>query len=193
MNRTQELRVYTIGHSTRTLAEFIDLIKTYDVTLIVDVRTVPHSRHNPQFNKEPLPETFKAEGIKYLHVPDLGGFRRPHPDSPNLAWKNKTFRGYADYMQTREFTENLLKIVALAKENCVAVMCAEAMPWRCHRSLIADALSVRHIKVKHILNANNSTNHELTPWACVQGTRITYPLFAKEKPQRTLADFRTST
>ena len=140
MNSAQELVVYTVGHSTRTLVEFIDLLKTYDVTLVVDVRTVPRSRHNPQFNKETLPEALKAEGIKYLHVPDLGGFRRPHPDSPNLAWKNKTFRGYADYMQTREFAENLLKLVALARENCVAVMCAEAMPWRCHRSLIADAL-----------------------------------------------------
>jgi uncharacterized protein (DUF488 family) len=193
MNSAQELKVYTVGHSTRILDEFINLLKTYDVTLVVDVRTVPRSRHNPQFNKETLPEALKAEDIKYIHMPDLGGFRRPHHDSINLALENKTFRGYADYMQTREFVENLLKIVALARENCVAVMCAEAMPWRCHRSLIADALSVRHIKVKHILNADNNTNHELTPWACVEGTRITYPLFAKEKPQRTLADFGTST
>jgi uncharacterized protein (DUF488 family) len=193
MNRAQELVVYTVGHSTRTLVEFIDLLKTYGITVVVDVRTVPRSRHNSQFNKETLPEALKAEGIKYLHVPDLGGFRRPHPDSPNLAWKNKTFRGYADYMQTREFAENLLKLVALAKENCVAVMCAEAMPWRCHRSLIADALSVRRIKVKHILNAGSFTNHELTPFANTEGTKITYPLFSKETPQKTLADFGAST
>ncbi len=192
MNSQVETTVFTIGHSTRTLAEAVEILKAYGVALVVDVRSVPRSRHNPQFNKETLPDALKAEGIKYVHIPELDGLRRPQPDSVNLAWENKTFQGYADYMQTREFTENLLKLMALARENCVAVMCAEAVPWCCHRSLIADALSVRHIKVKHILNANNSTNHELTPWAYVEGTRITYPLFAKEKPQRTLADFGES-
>ncbi len=165
------------------------LLKAYSVTLVVDVRTVPRSRHNPQFNKEALPDFLKLKGIKYMHMPELGGFRRPSSDSPNLAWKNKSFRGYADYMQTREFVENLLKLMALARENCVALMCAEAMPWRCHRSLIADALTVRHINVKHILTENGFTNHELTPFAHVEGIKITYPLFVKEKPQRTLADF----
>ena len=186
------LNVFTIGHSTRTLAEFIDLLKAYDVALVVDVRTVPRSRHNPQFNKEKFPDSLKAEGIKYIHVPELGGLRRPHADSVNLAWKNKSFQGYADYMQTKEFAENLLKLVALARENRVAVMCAEALPWRCHRSLLSDALLARHIKVKHILNANIASNHELTPFANVEGTKITYPLFFKEKPQRTLADFGTT-
>jgi len=189
----QETTVLTIGHSTRTLAEFIDLLKAYAVTMVVDVRTVPRSRHNPQFNKETLPDSLKAEHKKYIHMPELGGLRRPHHDSTNLAWQNKSFRGYADYMQTKEFTENLLKLVALTRENRVAVMCAEALPWRCHRSLLSDALIARHIRVKHILNVNIASNHELTPFANVEGTKITYPLFVKEKPQRTLADFGTST
>jgi uncharacterized protein (DUF488 family) len=187
------LTALTIGHSTRTLAEFIDLLKVYRVTLVVDVRTVPRSRYNPQFNKENLPDKLKSEEVKYIHMPELGGLRRTSSDSVNLAWKNKSFRGYADYMQTREFTENLLKLVALIRENCVAIMCAEAMPWRCHRSLIADALLVRHVKVKHILNTNSHINHELTPFAYVEGIKITYPLYVKENTQRTLADFGTST
>ena len=147
-----ELTVFTIGHSTRTMEEFIELLKTYCVTLVVDVRTVPRSRHNPQFNKETLPSTLKPEGIKYIHMPDIGGLRRPKHDSINLAWKNSGFRGYADFMQTKEFTDNLLKIIALARENRLALMCAEALPWRCHRSLISDALVVRHVKVEHIIS-----------------------------------------
>jgi uncharacterized protein (DUF488 family) len=188
-NDEARLTVFTIGHSTRTLSELMSLLKTYGVTFVADVRTIPRSRHNPQFNKETLPDALKADGIGYLHMPELGGFRRPVPESPNMAWENKSFRGYADYIQTREFVENLLKLMTLSRENCLAVMCSEAMPWRCHRSLIADALVVRHFKVKHILNANGFTNHALSPSACVEGTRITYPLFAKEKSQRTLADF----
>ena len=187
------LTVFTIGHSTRTLAEFIDLLKAYDVAMVVDVRTVPRSRHNPQFNKEIFPNSLKAEGIKYIHVPELGGLRRPHVDSINSGWQNKSFQGYADYMQSKEFAENLLKLVALARENRVVVMCAEALPWRCHRSLLSDALIARHIRIKHILNANIASNHELTPFANVEGAKITYPLFVKEKPQRTLSDFGTST
>ncbi len=157
--------------------------------MVVDVRTVPRSRHNPQFNKETLPDSLKAAEIKYVHLPELGGLRRPKSDSTNLAWENKSFRGYADYMQTKEFAENLLKLVVFARENCVVVMCAEAVPWRCHRSLISDALLTRHIKVVHILTEVSQIIHEMTPFAHVEGTKITYPLFVKEKPQRTLADF----
>ncbi len=119
MVKETELTVFTIGHSTRTLDEFIGLLKTYGVTLVVDVRTVPRSRHNPQFNKETLPGSLKPSGIRYIHMPEIGGLRRPKHDSINLAWKNMGFRGYADYMQTKEFTDNLLKIVALARENCL--------------------------------------------------------------------------
>jgi uncharacterized protein (DUF488 family) len=189
LTKESQLTVFTIGHSTRTIEEFIGLLTTYGVTLVVDVRTVPRSRQNPQFNKETLPNTLKPLGIKYIHMPDIGGLRRPKHDSVNLAWRNSSFRGYADYMQTKEFTDNLLKIIALARENCLALMCAEALPWRCHRSLISDALVVRHVKVEHILSATSYLRHELNEMAHVEGTQITYPLFTKETPQRTLGDF----
>jgi len=192
MNGAQELTVYTVGHSTRPLPEFIGLLVAYQISMIIDVRAFPNSKHNPQFNKESLSEALKERGIKYLHLPDLGGLRRPQANSINMALENKSFRGYADYMQTKEFTENLLKLVALAKDNCIAIMCAEAVPWRCHRSLISDALVARHIKVRHILNVENYTNHELTSVARVDGTKVTYPLFTKEKPQKTLTDFGTT-
>jgi uncharacterized protein (DUF488 family) len=171
------------------LDEFIGLLKTYGVSLVVDVRTVPRSRHNPQFNKETLPASLKPFGIRYIHMPEIGGLRRPKYDSINLAWKNMGFRGYADYMQTKEFTDNLLKIVTLARENCLALMCAEALPWRCHRSLISDALVVRRIKVQHIITSTSLISHKICEMARVEGTKITYPLFTKETPQRTLGDF----
>ena len=192
MAKEPELTILTIGHSTRTMEEFVDLLEAYGVTLVLDVRSVPRSRHNPQFNKETLPSSLKKYGIKYIHMPDIGGLRRPKHDSVNLAWRNSSFRGYADYMQTKEFTDNLLKIIALARENCLVLMCAEALPWRCHRSLISDALVVRHVKVEHIISATSLINHQLNEMAHVEGTKITYPLFTKETPQRTLGDFGTS-
>jgi uncharacterized protein (DUF488 family) len=184
-----KLSVFTIGHSTRTLPEFAEILRAHGVAVVVDVRSVPRSRHNPQFNKETLPAALKAEGIGYVHLPDIGGLRRPARDSVNTAWRNNSFRGYADYMQTKEFTEQLLHLMALARENCMAVMCAEALPWRCHRSLIADALVVRNVRVEHIISKNSTINHTLTEWAHVEGTKITYPLFTKETPQKTLGDF----
>ena len=184
--------VFTVGHSTRTIREFIAMLKAYNVTLIVDVRSVPRSRHNPQFNKETLPGTLKLEGISYVHMPEIGGLRRPKPDSVNTAWRNKSFRGYADFMETKQFKEQLLNLMALARENCVAIMCAEALPWRCHRSLIADALVVRNVNVGHIISEENIIRHELTEWAHVEGTSITYPLFTRETPQKTLGDFGLS-
>ena len=165
------------------------MLKTYGICMVIDVRTVPRSRHNPQFNKESLPASLKSEKIRYIHMPEIGGLRHPLRDSVNLAWKNAGFRGYADYMQTKEFTENLLKIIALARENCLALMCAEALPWRCHRSLISDALVVRHVKVQHIISATSCISHELCEMAQVEGNKITYPLYRKETPQRTLSDF----
>jgi len=181
--------VLTIGHSTRSLEEFVQLLEIYGVTLLVDIRTVPRSRHNPQFNKEILPFSLKPCGIRYLHMPEIGGLRHPKHESVNLAWKNSGFRGYADYMQTQEFTDNLLKIIALTRENRLVLMCAEALPWRCHRSLISDALIVRRVKVEHIINKGAVINHELNEMAHVEGKKITYPLYAKETPQRTLGDF----
>ena len=181
--------VFTIGHSTRTLEEFVELLGVYDLTLLVDVRTVPHSRHNPQFNKETLPSSLKPYGARYIHMPQIGGLRHPKHDSVNTAWKNSGFRGYADYMQTQEFTDSLLKIISLTRENRLALMCAEALPWRCHRSLISDALVVRHIKVEHIIGKESTIKHQLTEFAHVEGTKITYPLYTKETSQRTLGDF----
>lgn len=181
--------VLTIGHSTRTLEEFVELLGGYSVTLLMDVRTVPRSRYNPQFNKETLPNTLKPYGIRYIHMPEIGGLRRPKHDSVNMAWKNSGFRGYADYMQTQEFTDNLLKIISLARENRLVLMCAEALPWHCHRSLISDALVVRHVKVEHIIGKDSTINHQLNEMAYFEGTKITYPLYTKETPQRTLSDF----
>ena len=191
MSKAPETVVLTIGHSTRTLEEFVQLLEVYGLTLVVDVRTVPRSRHNPQFNKETLPDTLKHYGVRYIHMPEIGGLRHPKHESVNTAWKNSGFRGYADYMQTQEFVDSLLKIVALARENRLALMCAEALPWRCHRNLISDALVVRHLKVEHIIGKDSVINHELNSLAQVEGTKITYPLFTKESPQRTLGDFGT--
>jgi uncharacterized protein (DUF488 family) len=193
MVKNSGLTILSIGHSTRTFPEFVEILKTYHVTLVVDVRSVARSRQNPQFNKKILPIALKLKAVNYVHMPEIGGLRRPKPDSVNTAWRNKTFRGYADYMQTKEFTEQLLNLLALARENCVAIMCAEALPWRCHRSLIGDALLVRNVKVEHIISKESTITHTLTEWAHVEGTKITYPLFPKETQQRMLGDFGTST
>jgi len=167
--------VYTIGHSTRKLEAFLQLLQRNNVSRVVDVRTIPRSRHNPQFNIENLPESLKAAAVGYLHMAGLGGLRRPHPGSPNRGWRNASFRGFADYMQSAEFGENLQKLVGLAKKEIVALMCAEAVPWRCHRSLIADALVMRGVRVEHILGETSRRVHVLTPWAQVKNGSITYP------------------
>jgi uncharacterized protein (DUF488 family) len=189
LSKDYALTIYTIGHSTRTVEEFLELLKAFHVALVVDVRAVPRSRHNPQFNKETLPTTLKRCDVKYIHLPGIGGLRRPSKDSVNLAWKNSSFQGYADFMQTKEFTESLLGIIGLARESTLALMCAEALPWRCHRNLISDALVVRHVKVEHIISVDSCIMHHLSEMAHVEGTKITYPLFSKETPQRTLGDF----
>ena len=167
--------VFTIGHSNRELAEFIRLLQAHGVTKIADVRTVPRSRHNPQFNKEALPDVLKNANIGYVHLPRLGGLRHARADLPNMAWRNASFRGFADYMQTDEFTKSMELLTDLAKDNHIALMCAEAVPWRCHRSLIADALTVRGISVEHIMSTAHRQPHALTPWARVDGRLITYP------------------
>jgi uncharacterized protein (DUF488 family) len=170
--------VLTVGHSTRPLAEFIALLAAHSVTRLVDVRTVPRSRHNPQFNRDTFPAALEATGIRYEHVAGLGGFRRAGPESRNLGWRNASFRGYADYMQTAEFAQNLASLMKLAKQERVALMCAEAVPWRCHRSLIADALMVNGLRVEEIIDGTRRQNHALTPFAKVNGTAVTYPVSA---------------
>ncbi len=167
--------VLTIGHSTHPLETFIQLLQAHGVTLVADVRTVPRSRHNPQFNRETLPEQLKLAGIGYVHLPGLGGLRRPRPGSPNRGWRNPSFQGFADYMQTPEFAENLEALMRLAQKERLALMCAEAVPWRCHRSLIADVLSVRGLPVEHILGLKGRQPHRLTGFAQVHGTGVTYP------------------
>jgi hypothetical protein len=168
--------VLTIGHSTRSMEALIGLLQAHQVRRLVDVRTIPRSRHNPQFNKETLPAALRAAGIKYRHFPKLGGLRHARADSTNMAWRNASFRGFADYMQTPEFATAIEKLAELAQNERLAVMCAEAVPWRCHRSLIADALYVRGFPVEHILSGIRSRLHEPTPWARIRGMRITYPL-----------------
>ena len=174
--------VLTIGHSTRTLADFVALLKTHDVACLVDVRSIPRSLHNPQFNKTALPRPLKRAGIEYIHMPGLGGLRHALKESINIGWRNASFRGYADYMQTPDFEENLEALISLAAKKQIAIMCAEAVPWRCHRSLIADALVIRGIRVEDIMTPTRRTAHTLTPFAHVTGTTITYPA---EIPGRT--------
>jgi uncharacterized protein (DUF488 family) len=167
--------VLTIGHSNRPLAGFLELLKAHQAELLVDVRTVPRSRHNPQFNRETLPEALAAANIRYEHLPGLGGLRHARKDSPNCGWKNLSFRGYADYMSTREFEENLVVLIGRDSQARTVIMCAESVPWRCHRSLIADALTVRGVPVAHILTAKAPAPHQMTPFAHVEGTHVTYP------------------
>ena len=167
--------VLTIGHSTRPLDEFIALLKAHAVTLLIDVRTIPRSRHNPQFNQDSLPESLKKASIGYVHMPGLGGLRHARTDSLNIGWRNVSFRGYADYMQTPEFGKQIDELIRLAREHRLALMCAEAVPWRCHRSLIGDALTVRGIRTEDIMTLTQRRLHTLTPFALVQGTTVTYP------------------
>lgn len=168
----------TVGHSTRPIDEFVALLRAHGVQRVVDVRTVPRSRRNPQFGQDVLPGSLQAAGIGYSHLPGLGGLRRARPDSPNAGWRNASFRGYADYMQTPQFATALEQAMELAGKERIALMCAEAVPWRCHRSLIADALLVRGIAAEDIASATRRTPHKLTPFARVHGTQITYPALA---------------
>ena len=167
--------VLTIGHSTRPIDVFTRLLTANAVTHLADVRTIPRSRHNPQFNSAALAASLQEAGIAYSHVPGLGGLRRASPDSVNAAWRNASFRGYADYMQTPEFARNLAAVLELAATERVALMCAEAVPWRCHRSLIADALLARGAAVEEIVSGTRRQPHKLTPFARVDGDSVTYP------------------
>ena len=167
--------VLTIGHSTRTLEEFIGLLRFHEATHVVDVRTVPRSRYNPHFNEASLPASLKKAGLGYVHIPGLGGLRHAKRDSLNPAWRNASFRGFADYMQTQDFEQNLDELIQLANRERIVLMCAEALPWRCHRSLIADALLVRGIRAEDIMGPKRRQAHTLTPFAKVKGRTITYP------------------
>ncbi len=180
--KTQTL-VLTIGHSTRPIDVFVGLLAANGVTHLMDVRTIPKSRHNPQFNSDTLAGSLREAGIAYTHIPGLGGLRRARPDSANAAWRNPSFRGYADYMQTPAFAEHLAELIEVVKSERVALMCAEAVPWRCHRSLIADALVVRGIDVEEIVSETRRQPHKLTPFARVDGIAVTYPAIDGALPQ----------
>src|ERR1700683_784232 len=168
-------QIFTIGHSTRPIDEFLALLKENGIARLVDIRTIPRSRFNPQFNQKALSESVSNAGIEYLHFDKLGGLRHPHKDSINTKWKNDGFRGFADYMQTPEFTAALAQLIDLAAQKPTVIMCAEAVPWRCHRSLVSDALLIRGLVPTHIISPGKTQPHELTSFAKVRGENITYP------------------
>jgi uncharacterized protein (DUF488 family) len=169
------LTTFTIGHSTHPIDQFVELLSANGVKQLIDIRTIPKSRRNPQFNSDALALSLPRAHIRYVHLKELGGLRHPRKDSINLGWRNHSFRGYADYMQTEEFQTALARAIDLAKQGPTALMCAESVPWRCHRSLVADALSIRGIRVVEIVGPAKPKEHILTPFARVRGTQITYP------------------
>ncbi len=169
------LTIYTIGHSTHPIEEFIKILQAYNIKEVIDIRTIPKSRHNPQFNADALKNALHKHHISYTPMSGLGGLRHAKKDSINTAWENSSFRGFADYMQTEEFEKSIEKLIEQANKKQTVIMCAEAVPWRCHRSLIGDALLVRHIQVVDIFSEHSSKEHTLTAWAEVKGLHITYP------------------
>jgi uncharacterized protein (DUF488 family) len=178
MSRTENwsgVRIYTIGHSTRTLDELVGLLHAVDVGVLADIRTVPRSRHNPQFNGAALRVDVRRRGLLYAPIAALGGLRHARKDSLNTGWRNASFRGYADYMLTKDFEGGLAKLRELTAKGTVALMCAEAVPWRCHRSLVADVLTARGAHVEHIIGRARPSPHRLTPFARVSNGRVTYP------------------
>lgn len=174
--KDRDLVIFTIGHSTHPIETFIEMLRGSQVERLADIRTIPRSRHNPQFAGEALSESLSQVGIDYVYLPKLGGLRRTSKDSPNKGWRNTSFRGYADHMQTLEFAEGLEELLQLAQEKTTAIMCAEAVPWRCHRSLVADALIVKGVVVKDIMTVTSVKPRKLNPMAVVEGEAITYPV-----------------
>ena len=167
--------IFVVGHSTRPIESFIDLLKAHSIDILADIRTIPKSRHNPQFNEESLKKKLNDNKIGYLHMNGLGGLRHADKNSVNLGWRNLSFREFADYMQTEEFDSALRELITLSKTHTVAIMCAEGNPFRCHRSLVADALFVQHVKALHISSKISARKHVLTLFAKVEGRNITYP------------------
>jgi uncharacterized protein (DUF488 family) len=166
--------IWTIGHSTRTIEEFLAMLTAHGIESLVDVRHFPGSRRYPHFGKQHLAESLSKAGIEYHHIPELGGRRRPKQDSPNTAWRNEAFRGYADYMQTEAFAGGIRRLVDLATQKRVAMMCAEAVWWRCHRGLIADYLKTQGYKVLHIQDATKAAEHPFTPAARIVNGKLSY-------------------
>jgi uncharacterized protein (DUF488 family) len=169
-----QLKLWTIGHSTRSIDEFIEALKSFEIQTLADVRSFPGSRRYPQFNKESLRASLAEAGIEYIHLPELGGRRRAKPDSLNMAWQSKTFRGYADYMETEKFQKGIARLLDAARERRTAIMCAEAVWWRCHRSLISDYLKANEVEVTHIMAAGKSEPHPFTSAASIVGGKLSY-------------------
>ncbi len=170
-----EQQLWTIGHSSRPIDEFLVFLTSQGIRQLVDVRTIPRSRHNPQFNTDSLARSLKEATLRYVRRPELGGLRKTKQDSINAGWRNASFRGYADYMQTDGFWNALQELMAESRLRRTVIMCAEAVPWRCHRSLIADALVVNGWTVCHILSETKTRVHSLTSFAMIKNGRITYP------------------
>lgn len=169
-----QIRIWTIGHSTRSIDEFVSLLTSFEIQVLVDVRTFPGSRRYPQFNKEQLRDSLTETGIDYQHFPDLGGRRRAKPGSLNMAWRNESFRGYADYMETDDFRNGIKRLLEIAQARRTVVMCAEAVWWRCHRSLISDYLKANGVQVIHILEAGKSQEHPFTSAAQIVDGELSY-------------------
>jgi uncharacterized protein (DUF488 family) len=169
-----EKSIYTIGHSIRPIKEFIDLLKSFSITMLADIRSYPGSRRYPQFNKAALQQSLSAEGIQYIHLPELGGMRKPKPDSKNTAWHNPGFRGYADYMETDDFKNGIKRLEEIAIVHLTAYMCSEAVWWSCHRSLVSDYLKLRHWKVTHIMGKEKGEEHPYTKPARIEKGELKY-------------------
>ncbi len=174
-NSWNGVHLWTVGHSTRSLEELVALLASFEINVLADVRTVPRSRKNPQFNRDTLPSSLAPHAVEYAHLGRLGGLRHARKDSKNTGLRNDSFRGYADHMLTPDFELGLTELRALTERGRVAIMCAEAVPWRCHRSLIADVLSVRGAEIAHIMAVGRSNRHVLRSFARVDGERVTYP------------------
>ncbi|MBS0652382.1 MAG: DUF488 domain-containing protein [Verrucomicrobia bacterium] len=172
--KKREKTIYTIGHSNRPLEDLVSLLQAHQIGTVIDIRSIPRSRHNPQFNKDKLKRSLKKEKIRYVHIEKLGGLRHPKKNSLNTGWENASFRGFADYMQTADFREGIKELIELAKAGRCALMCAEAVPWRCHRSLVADALTVKKWEVRHIQSRKTAKKHELTAFLRIKGRRLIY-------------------
>ncbi len=183
LDRARRMTIWTVGHSTRPIEELVGLLREHDITQLVDIRTVPGSRRNPQYSQNALESSLPERGVRYVYLKELGGLRKGVPESVNGAWRNASFRGYADYMQTPEFGAAVDDLVDLAGERRTAIMCAEAVPWRCHRSLVADALVVRGVQVVDIMGPARTSEHTLTSFAHVEGTSVTYPTYPPERPR----------
>jgi uncharacterized protein (DUF488 family) len=169
-------RIWTIGHSTRSIDDFLELLRVNQITRLADIRTIPQSRRHPHFSRPALETRLRAEGLTYRHFPDLGGLRKPRPDSSNGGWQNQSFRGYADHMLTASFSTGLDELMRFGEPGRTTVMCAEAVWWRCHRMLVSDALTARGVAVEHILAESKTQPHKLTPFARVrEDGRVWYP------------------